>query len=226
MKPVLVLFTCSYLLLPGLVFSQLENEATEPAVKGTDVIDLLKGGTLDAWAVPSALWHLEKESIVADTGGKTLAVPEWIYTKQRFADFEFTCDVRLTGDDRRNTGIYYRANTINYRGRFDAPSGYEFDAAPGGNYWGSVGDWYVRPQLRIYADQSVIKEIVKPNDWTRMTMRARGDRLEYWINGVKVMDYRDADPKGSREGLIGFQIHDGSIMKIEYRDIRVRPLKP
>jgi hypothetical protein len=134
--------------------------------------------------------------------------------------------VRLTGDDRRNTGIYYRANTMSYRGRFQAPSGYEFDAAPGGNYMGSVGDWYVRPQLRIYADQAVIKEIVNHDDWTRLTLRARENRLEYWINGVKVMDYRDADPTGSREGLIGFQIHDGSVMKIEYKDIRVRAIKP
>ena len=52
-----------------------------------------------------------------------------------------------------------------------------------------------------------------------MTIRARGNRLEYWINGIKVMDYRDPDPKGSREGVIGFQMHDGSVMKAEYRDI-------
>lgn len=225
MKRIIFLFTCCCLLLPRLVFSQLENEAMEPSVTGATVIDLLKGGTLDAWIVPSTRWHIEKETIVADTGGKTLSVPEWIYTKQRFSDFEFTCELRLTGDERRNTGIYYRADTISYRGGFKAPSGYEFDAAPGGNYWGSVGDWYVRPQLRVYADQAVIKQVVKPDDWTRMTMRTRGNRFEYWINGIKVMDFRDPDPKGSRDGLIGFQIHDGSIMKLEYRNIRVLALK-
>jgi hypothetical protein len=57
-----------------------------------------------------------------------------------------------------------------------------------------------------------------------MTMRVRGNRLEYWINGIKIMDYQDPDPKGSREGVIGFQMHDGSVMKIEYRNIRVLPL--
>ncbi len=57
-----------------------------------------------------------------------------------------------------------------------------------------------------------------------MTLRARGNRLEYWINGIKIMDYQDPDPKGSREGVIGFQMHDGAVMKIEYRNIRVRPL--
>src|SRR5690606_6800315 len=111
-----------------------------------------------------------------------------------------------------------------FRDRFDAPSGYEFDAAPSNNFWGSLGDWYVRPSLRIHADPTIIKDVVNLDGWNRMTIRARGNRLEYWINGVKIMDYLDKDPEGSREGVIGFQIHDGSIMKIEYRNIRVLPL--
>ncbi len=105
MKRILFLFTCSCLLLPSLVFSQQDNEAMEPSVQGPGVIDLLEGGTLDAWIVPSAHWQFEEESIVGDTGGEILSNPEWIYTKQRFSDFEFTTELRLTGDDNRNTGI-------------------------------------------------------------------------------------------------------------------------
>jgi 3-keto-disaccharide hydrolase len=226
MRHLSFLFACSFLLLPRLAFSQQDNEAIEPSVEGAGVIDLLEGGTLDAWIVPPAHWHFEGGSIIGDTGGQTLGAPEWIYTKQRFSDFEFTCELRLTGDGGRNTGIYFRADTVRIRDRYTAPSGYEFDAAPGGNLWASVGDWYVRPQLRVYADQAIIEEIVEPNGWNRMTLRARGDRLEYWVNGTKVMDYRDTDPNGSRDGLIGFQIHNGSVMKIEYRNIRVLPLEP
>ena len=112
-------------------------------------------------------------------------------------------------------------------GRFEAPSGYEFDAAATGDkLTGSVGDWYARPSLRISADSTIINQIYNSDNWNRMTIRARGNRLEYWINGIKVMDYRDEDPKGSREGVIGFQMHDGSVMKIEYRNIRVLPLEP
>jgi len=58
-----------------------------------------------------------------------------------------------------------------------------------------------------------------------MTIRARASRLEYWINGIKVMAYLDDDPKASREGLIDFQIHNGSVMKVEYRNIRIINLK-
>ena len=129
-KPVLFLLACCHLLMPHLLFAQDVNEATEPSVKGTGVIDLLKGSTLEAWKIPSARWHLKEGSIVGETGTEKLTTPEWIYTKQKFSNFEFTCELKLTGDNRRNTGIYFRVNTISYRGRFEAPSGYEFDALP------------------------------------------------------------------------------------------------
>src|SRR5215213_867449 len=168
MKQVLFLLACS-LLMPYLVFSQDVNEATEPSVTGAGVIDLLKGDTLEAWKLPSARWQLKEGSIVGETGTVSLATPEWIYTKQGFSNFEFTCELKLTGDNRRNTGIYYRVKPISYRGRFEAPSGYEFDAAATGDrLTGSVGDWYVRPSLRISADSAIINQIYNSDNWNRM----------------------------------------------------------
>jgi hypothetical protein len=234
MKHLLLIFLCYCLAIPNKAFSQETNEASEPFVKGPGVIDLLEGGTLDAWKVPSPRWYVEEGSIVGQTGDEKLQIPEWLYTTQGFKDFEFTCELKLTGDNHRNTGIYYRVNTFLFEGSrdnksFEAPSGYEFDAAfhnpDRKNYWGSLGDWYARKSLRIYPDQTIINQVYKPEKWNRMTIRARGNRLEYWINGIKLVDYLDHDPKASREGVLGFQIHDGSVMKVEYRNIRVLPLE-
>ncbi|MDF7800263.1 DUF1080 domain-containing protein [Pontiellaceae bacterium B1224] len=231
MKLRLNLYLCASLLIPGLALAQNANESVEPAVSGEGAIDLLAGGTLDAWGEASERWSLEDGCIVGDTGGEKIKIPEWIYTKQSFGDFEFTCEMLLTGDKSRNTGIYYRAQPFPFkRGKasYEAPSGYEFDAAfhqPGKrNNRGSLGDWYARPSLRILPDQKIINEVYRSEDWNRMTIRARGNRLEYWINGIKIMDFEDPDPKGSREGIIGFQIHDRTVMKVEFRNIRVRPL--
>ena len=225
MKKLFIVLVCFWLITPAVLFAQATNEAVEPGVGGPGVIDLLAGGTLNAWKVPSVRWRLEAGSIVGETGTQKLSTPEWLYTKQRFSNFEFTCELRLTGDNRRNTGIYYRVNTIPYRNRFEAPSGYEFDAAATGDkLTGSVGDWYARPSLRISADSTIINQIYNSDKWNRMTIRARGNRLEYWINGTKIMDYQDTDPRGSREGIIGFQMHDGSVMKVEYRNIRILPI--
>ena len=207
------------------------NEATEPKLIGEGVVDLLADGTLDAWDVPSDLWSLEDGTIVGDTGGRKINIPEWIYTKDEFADFEFTCELLLSGEESRNTGIYYRVKPFPFKWKkksFEAPSGYEFDAAyhrPGKrNNRGTLGDWYARPKLRVFPDPEIINKAYKEDEWNRMTIRARDNRLEYWVNGIKVMDYTDKDPKGSDEGIIGFQIHDGAVMKVEYRNIRVRSL--
>jgi len=220
------------LILAPLAFSQQLNEALEPKLEGEAVIDLLSSG-LDEWIVPSKHWSIGGYAIVANTGDVPLEAPEWIYTKRQFSDFEMTCEMRLTGDESRNTGVYFRASffmfTEKKRGlSYEAASGYEFDAGfhrPGKkNLRGSLGDWYARPYLRIFPDQEIIDEVYKSEDWNGLTIRARGKRIEYWLNGVKIMDYRDEDPKAARKGAIGFQVHNGAVMKVEYRNIRVLPL--
>ena len=126
------LFTYLCLMISNLLFSQYINEATEPSVKGNNVIDLLEGGTLNAWEMPSSHWNIEGGNIIGDTGGEKLTMTEWLYTKQQFDDFEFTCELKLTGDNRRNTGIYYRVNTFLFKVKersYEAPSGYEFEAS-------------------------------------------------------------------------------------------------
>ena len=236
MNRTLLVMASYWVVMFSLAFADDRNEAQEPLVMGQRVIDLLKGEASEVWSIPpEAHWEINQELVTGHTGGEKLTTPVWLYTKEEFSDFEFTCELKLTGDQRRNTGIYHRVETFSFESKgakksFTAPSGYEFDAAnpkpARGNYWGSVGDWYARPQLRVLAPQSIINEAYKAEEWNRMTMRARGNRVEYWVNGVKVMDFTDDDPKASKKGLIGFQLHDGAVMKIECRNIRVLPLKP
>lgn len=84
---------------------------------------------MDAWKAPSDRWQVKEGRIVGHTGGERLEIPEWLYTKQRFGDFAFTCEVKLPGENRRNSGIYYRVNIIVHPGTrkigkpFEAPSG-------------------------------------------------------------------------------------------------------
>ncbi|WP_430931205.1 3-keto-disaccharide hydrolase [Saccharicrinis sp. 156] len=214
-------------------YSQGVNQAIEPRFEGSAVIDLLQGGTLDGWKVPSEHWALDGITIVANTGDIALDAPEWIYTKQHFSDFEFTCEMKLTGDESRNTGVYFRANSFLFKEKkrnvsYEAASGYEFDAGyhrPGKrNMRGTLGDWYARPSLRIFPDKEIINEVYNSGDWNRMTIRALGNRIEYWLNGIKIIDYMDEDPNASVKGAIGFQVHNGSVMMVKYRNIRVLPL--
>ena len=222
-------------MIPYLTFSQqYTNEALEPKLQEPGVINLLNGDTLNAWKVPSNHWYFEEESLIGNTGNEALNISEWIHTNQQFSDFEFTCEMMLTGDKRRNTGIYFRISMFDFKAKranksYKAASGYEFDAAfhnpEKRDFRGSLGDWFARPSLRVFPDHNIIKEVYKPEEWNRLTIRAQGNRIEYWINGIKIMDYKDEDPEASRKGFIGFQLHSGTVMKVKYRNIRILSLK-
>jgi hypothetical protein len=205
-----------------------DDETVEPTVEGANAIVLINKSSLDGWEVPSDHWSVKNGTLIGDTEGVKLREAEWIYTEQKFSDFVFTCEVKLTGLKSPNSGIYFRASKTPYESRdgkvkYDAATGYEYDLVPD-KYFGSIGDWFSRPRFRIYADKEILDKEYKENEWNRVTLRARGNRVEYWLNGTKIQDYKDTDPKGSRDGLIGLQLHDRIVMKVEFRDARVVPI--
>ena len=57
-------------------------------------------------------------------------------------------------------------------------------------------------------------------------MRAKGDRIQTWLNGRPIADIRD--PESSQKGFIGLQVHgikkDTGPFEVRWRDIRVREI--
>ncbi|MEO0794804.1 MAG: DUF1080 domain-containing protein [Verrucomicrobiota bacterium] len=227
MKKILLLLVLPFFILGPSISANSANEATEPSVSSetNNTISLIEAGSLEGWTVPSDCWSIVGDVIIGDTGPEPIKKPEWLYTKERFADFVFSCELKLTGSKNPNSGIYYRVNPIPYQWRenspvYEAASGYEYDVAHG-KLCGSLGDWYARPKLRVFVDKEIIDSVFKVNKWNRMTIRARGNRFEYWLNGIKIMDFIDHDPNGSKEGIIGLQIHNNAVMKIEMRNAKI-----
>ena len=65
-------------------------------------------------------------------------------------------------------------------------------------------------------------ELLKPGDWNRIRVEARGDTFTVWLNGEQVSRY--SDQKYSGPAPIGLQIHAGLPMKVEFRDLRATAL--
>lgn len=216
------------MLLVKLIAAETVTQAPEPELTGDKVISLISEQSFKGWKVPSNRWTIKDSIITGDTAGEELKTPEWLYTTEKYADYIFSAEVKLSGS-KANSGIYFRVKPFPFTPKniatpFDAPSGYEYDAALASKYNGSLGDWYARPNLRINPDPIVMQKTFKEGDWNRMTFRAQGNRLEYWLNGIKIIDYTDNDPKGSRVGLIGIQIHDKIVMKVHVKNAFLLPL--
>ncbi len=76
-----------------------------------------------------------------------------------------------------------------------------------------------------YPEQAQAKragELLRPDDWNRIRIEARGDTFTVFLNGEKVSQYTDAKYKAP--GPIGLQIHAGLLMQVEFRNLRAQEL--
>ena len=65
-------------------------------------------------------------------------------------------------------------------------------------------------------------DLLKPGEWNRIRVEAKGDTFTVWLNGEQVSQYTSDTYR--EPGPIGLQIHPGLVMRVEFRDLRAKPL--
>ena len=85
--------------------------------------------------------------------------------------------------------------------------------------WGYCGETALYVIVDPKAD---LADLLKPGDWNRIRLEARGDTFTVWLNGEQVSSYTNAKYVGPAP--IGLQIHAGLPMKVEFRNIRALAL--
>lgn len=148
-------------------------------------------------------------------------------------DFHLKLKVRLRNG---NSGVQYRSRDL---GKWSI-AGYqaEIDNAPGKS--GFLYEERGRKFLALIGERVEIDASGQPRvtgqiadkkqqlargyyvsrEWNDYLITAKGNRLEHFINGVKVIDVTDNDLKGrALEGLLALQIHVGPPMLVEFKDI-------
>ena len=156
-----------------------------------------------------------------------------IVTDAEFGDFELEAEWRVQRGG--NSGIFYRAAETTDRIYETAPEYQVLDDArhPDGKFpLTSAGAAY-----GLYAPP---RGVVKPaGEWNAARIVARGNHVEHWLNGQKVVDYELGSPDWtakvqaskfkdwpgygkSARGHIGLQDHGDTV---SFRNIRIRELK-
>ena len=70
-----------------------------------------------------------------------------------------------------------------------------------------------------------LKALIKPGEWNTVHLIARGNTIMNIVNGHVTAFIVDDDAKGrALKGLLGFQIHVGPPMKIEFRNIYLKKI--
>jgi hypothetical protein len=192
-----------------------------PDIEGSGWVALFNGENLEGWGQKNgtATYGVEDGVVVGKTAEGS--PNSFLCTSKEYANFELTFEVfDMPG---LNSGVQIRSlSTQEYKnGRVHGPQ-VEIETSPGESGYlyseGTGRGWITKQQPD--------KDAYKNDQWNRFVVRASGDRIQTWVNGVAIADIRD--PDSSQRGFIGLQVHGikagSGPFEVRWRDIRIHEL--
>lgn len=137
------------------------------------------------------------------TGTSVAAEPNsFLATAKEFGDFELTYDFKV--DPKLNSGVQIRSHSrTGYRN--GQVHGYQVEIDPSVRAWtAGIYEEGRRGWLQNLAGNPAARAAFRQNEWNTVRVRALGDSIRTWLNGVPAADLRDA---GESAGFIAFQVH-------------------
>jgi hypothetical protein len=221
--------------------SLLLAQDLEPGFKS-----LFNGKDLSGWVGRTNHWSVEDGAITGVTSaanpakGNNFIVAKDGDTNLVVRDFEIRFSYKFTGD-WGNSGLQYRSKDF---GNF-VVGGYQADFEVGQTYSGILYEERMTRGVMAERGQKVvwgadgkktvvgktektsaeIQAAIKQNGWNEYVIIAQGNHIQHFINGNQTVDVVDEDPKKqAAAGILGFQIHQGPPMKIQFKNIRIKTL--
>jgi hypothetical protein len=210
---------------------------------------IFDGTTLKGWDGDPKFWRVDAGAIVGETTADN-RLPEntfLIWRGGEPADFELKLEYRISAT---NSGIQVRSvhlpsGTASGRGKVAGNwvlKGYQCDIDFANQYTGQIyeergrgflamrGQFSHVPEgggpkvvgaLQRTADE--LKAVIRQTDWNEVHIIAHGNMITEILNGHVTSVLVDDDAKArSLKGLIGFQIHVGEPMRVEFRNVYLR----
>lgn len=218
-----------------------------PLVEPMDFADragfepIFNGTSLEGWDGDTTFWRAEGGAIVGETtAAKALESNTFlIWRGGQTRDFELKLEYRLNAT---NSGIQYRSVEVPDQGKW-VLKGYQADLDFQNQWSGQLYEERGRGFLALRGQATQIgegkksrvigtlesgdalKALIKSNDWNQFHVIARGNTLVHIVNGHVMAVAVDDDTKSrALAGLLGFQIHTGPPMKVEFRNIGLKNL--
>jgi Domain of Unknown Function (DUF1080) len=193
-----------------LLFSTLLCVAAEDP----GFVPMFDGKTLDGWDGDPRLWSIHDGVIAGSTDAAPIDANSFLITKRDYSDFILRADAKLRN---HNSGIQFRSEALpNWVVR-----GLQADMADG-NWWGSIYDEKGRRGTIVNGWKGKAETVVRPRDWNQYEVTCDGDFIQLKVNGLVTAELHDTS---KRSGVIALQLHAGTPMQVEFRNIRIKELK-
>ncbi len=207
-------------------------------------------GTMKNWDGDPAYWKAEGDTLVGTTTAENPLKENTfvIWRGGEPGDFELKLEYRMSAT---NSGIQFRSTHVppggEGRGAVTGKwvlKGYQADIDFANQFTGmiyeergrgflmqrgqavEIGPDGVSRQIgNLERNADELKALIKPGEWNTVHLIARGNTIMNIVNGHVTAFIVDDDAKGrALKGLLGFQIHVGPPMKIEFKNIYMKTL--
>jgi hypothetical protein len=180
----------------------------------TKEVNLFNGVDLKGWEVfGTEKWYVQDGLLVCESG------PDkkygYLATREHYDDFDLTVEFKQEADG--NSGVFIRSFVTDGT----KINGWQVEVAPKGHDTGGIYESYGRGWLVQIPDEK--ENILKVNDWNTLRIKAVGDNVTTWLNGVEMVNLND-EKIGKGQGRIALQIHDGGGIKVLWRNLKLKTL--
>lgn len=203
---------------------------------------IFDGKTLKNWDGDPKFWSVSDGAITGQTTAEnpTKGNTFIIWRGGEVADFELKLEYKIING---NSGIQYRSFEVENNPW--VVGGYQADFEAGKTYSGIlygerfrgilanrgqktvIGADHKPKVVGTVGDSAEIQSKIKHEDWNSYHIVARGNHFVHRINGVVTAECTDEDTEMRRSsGILALQLHAGPAMKVQFRDIRLKTLKP
>jgi Domain of Unknown Function (DUF1080) len=206
---------------------------------------IFDGATLKGWDGDPAFWRADAGAIVGQSAEENPLKQNTflIWRGGEPANFELKVEFRMNST---NSGVQIRSAQLPPGGDIGkwVMKGYQADIDFANQYTGQIYEErgrgflamrgqavYVpdggRPKVIGHLQQSAdeLKAVIKTNDWNQLHLVARGNTTIQILNGAVTSIVIDDDSRNrAPAGLLGFQMHAGPPMKVEFRNIWLKEL--
>ena len=207
---------------------------------------IFDGASMKGWDGDAKFWRVESGAIVGETTAENKLTENTfvIWRGGEPADFELKLEYRINAT---NSGIQVRSSYVPpgtdadgiVQGKW-VLKGYQADIDIANRYTGQIYEERGRRFLAMRGQFSYIpegggpkvvgalqttpdalQEIIKKHpEWNQVHIIARGNMITEILNGHVTSVLVDDDTKGrALKGLIGFQVHTGDPMKVEFKNV-------
>lgn len=215
-------------------------------------VQIFDGKTLRGWDGSPEVWSVEDGAIVGRSSpDHPSGTTNILWQGGKPANFALKVEMKLEGSGA-NGGIQYRSVSVPLASQEVAPKkyakwdvkGYQADFDYANKYTGQLYEQGSKRGIIAWPGQMVetdqgkshrllatlgspeeLKTFIKPGDWNQYEVIADGNTLIHIVNGHVMAILVDNDPTFSRtEGLLGFEIEGGGVVKISHRNVWLKRL--